>query len=92
MANTKKCKCITEVEKKAANLLHKKHDDGNVHVINVSLREIGFSLSGGGVTFTTVDYQLEKTNRDVVKKPVKKTINMYHTYCPFCGKPYPKLK
>lgn len=74
------CNCIQETEKKTTELLIKKNPDKQV--LNVELVEIGFSFKGSQ-TYNTIKYTLNNK---------KKSINIYHTYCPFCGEKYPELK
>lgn len=83
------CNCITDISKKALEQLQKTAKSKNVSVV---ISEDGgldcaFYLKGGEITYTPYRYISKTAGAEMGRK---KVINIYHTFCPFCGKPYPK--
>jgi len=85
------CNCIEAVEAATIKKMQEKHGDRH-KVKELAMQEVAFDINGKQYTFSTINYLLETINKTVRAHPRKMTVNFYHTFCPFCGTKYPKLK
>lgn len=85
------CDCLEKTTKSLREKI--KTDVEREHKVNEWIepgkyQNKGFSLSGGpstiGMPFT-VEYRQQKTNGEPAKNVTKKEVNVYPTFCPFCG-------
>lgn len=82
------CKCIENIE---AKVLDKMQQDnagkGNIKDAQMQNRGLSFDPDfGGWFTYQEIEYKLTPLKKDgTYGRKVTKKINIYHTYCPFCG-------
>lgn len=89
----KKCNCIKEVEQKTLKHLIEKNPDKTYNEDLNGFEGTGFDNvaisfgENGGYNFYhkfVVESSLKKVNGEM-SKPKKETVNLYPTYCCFCG-------
>lgn len=86
------CDCIKKTEKAILERMKEENKDKAI-ITEGTFNHMGLSFTGnaGWRTYQEFEYDFTpiKKNGEEGRK-IKKKVSMYHTYCPFCGKPYPK--
>lgn len=87
------CNCITEIEKMAFDKV-KQQNEGEF--TKGALIQTGFQIRNNKITDRTTISEYEftfapKKKDGTIGKPKKQTVNIVHSYCPFCGEKYPEL-
>jgi hypothetical protein len=81
-----KCNCISDIENK---VLDKLTNDKAGLVNSVKMQNMGLSFDdpeNGWRTSQPIEYEFRPLKKDgSYGKVAKKTVEMYHTFCPFCG-------
>lgn len=81
----KNCQCTTEMLKKVKEKLKASHAPAEIS--DVEWQNMGFIIDHGTQLAFPISYRLQRKKKDGSDaKPVKKSANMYPSYCPFCGK------
>jgi hypothetical protein len=75
------CTCITDIESK---ILKVKQDQG-IKAIKAEIQNVAWFFDGNDKTVSNVKIT-------VWNKKKLLDLTMVHSYCPFCGKPYPVNK
>jgi hypothetical protein len=79
------CKCITTITQKAIDKM--KETNPGDKITDGNILNKGFSMSGNFRTYNDFQYSIERMKKNgEFAKPIRKTISLYHSFCPFCGK------
>jgi hypothetical protein len=94
-SKSKNCNCLSSEGDIAQKILeHLKEQNPDATIENGTFLNTGFSFDPGHegqFSYSPFEYLLTPVKKDGTQgKPVRKTISMYHTYCPFCGRKYKK--
>ena len=92
------CECLKETAKKASEMYVAKIEE-NYTVANWidkgAFAHKSFSFNGGPSKIAMpfiFQYIKQKKNGEPERNVTTNTINIYPTFCPFCGKKYPEEK
>jgi hypothetical protein len=82
------CNCIINVEEKLIERV-KETNQGEIEGGKILQSHFHFTENGFGprTTYSEFQFTLSPLKKDgTIGKPKKQTVNISHTYCPFCGK------
>lgn len=81
------CDCLTKATDSAMEVAISRNEGG---IIKRDLIQVGWPIKNGATgpqtTFTEFEYTFVPMKKDgSLAKPKKKIINLFHSFCPFCG-------
>lgn len=81
------CDCLEKAKDKILEHVRKQNDKTG-KIDNGDFKNKGLSLNGGGwKTYQPFEYEMQNIKKDGSMGAIRKhTVDMYHTFCPFCGK------
>lgn len=83
------CNCIKDIEAKVLALIQEKAGE-SAKISDAVYQNIGlFSKEAENPTFSEVEYKLTPLKKNGTQgKTIRKTIAIFHGYCPHCGEKY----